>query len=235
MALKEDLTSEVNQILNVQWNARDGRVVPDSLTVGLNGGAVRIDAVILYTDLAESTKIAKDFDSRIAAKVFKSFLTCSSRIIRASGGVVKSFDGDRVMGVFIKGQKNTDAVKAAMKIKYAFEAIIKSKLLSKYPQLVGRLDFGTGIDSSKILVVKGGIINSNDLVWVGTAPNIAAKLSSVRTPPYNTYITERVYKNMLDSVRYHSSSGDNMWEYIDTSDSDLGESIVYRSSFRMTL
>ncbi|MGB6659152.1 MAG: hypothetical protein WBE90_08670, partial [Xanthobacteraceae bacterium] len=42
----------------------------------------------------------------------------------------------------------------------------------------------TGIDTSEVLVVRAGIRNNNDLIWVGSAPNVTAKLSALREAPY---------------------------------------------------
>jgi class 3 adenylate cyclase len=67
-----------------------------------------------------------------------------------------------------------------------------------------------GVDVGPLFIARAGIRGSNDLVWVGPAANIAAKLSALREPPFATYITDAVYKAMTDDVRF--SSGKNMWE-----------------------
>src|SRR5437016_4133112 len=118
MALKDDLSSDVDRILRQEWNVRDGQVVPKTEDVPLEGGAVKLTATMLYADLADSTDLAMNYDRRIAAKVFKSFLSCSSKIIRSVGGEIRSFDGDRVMGVFVGNNKNTAAAKCALKINH---------------------------------------------------------------------------------------------------------------------
>lgn len=104
MALAEDLEDEVDDILSQAWDIREGNVVPETESVALAGGAVKLDATMLYADLADSTKIAM-YDRRVAARLFKSFLTCCSRIIRLRDGYIRSFDGDRVMGVFVGNSK----------------------------------------------------------------------------------------------------------------------------------
>jgi hypothetical protein len=52
-------------------------------------------------------ELAMQYDWRIAAKVFKCFLTCCSKLIRAGDRKIRSFDGDRVMGIFLGKHKNT--------------------------------------------------------------------------------------------------------------------------------
>lgn len=67
-----------------------------------------------------------------------------------------------------------------------------------------------GIDTSPLLVARTGIRGANDLVWVGRAANIAAKLCSLREGNYATYITNDVYAATEASVR--TNNGKLMWE-----------------------
>lgn len=232
MSLKDELFADVESILSQSWNIRDGQVVPKTNDIALAGGAVKLTATILYADLADSTDLAINYDKRIAAKVFKSFLTTSSRIIRVRGGYIRSFDGDRVMGIFIGDQKNTNAAKCALNINHAFLNIIKPKLLAKYPALGNgsyKLAHCVGVDTSEVLVVRGGVRNNSDLVWVGRAPNVAAKLSGIRNSPYHSYITSKVFNSMMDSSKF--SDGKSMWEKRANSTEIPGVSTIYRSSW----
>ena len=79
-------------------------MVPDSTDLALENHRVQMSAVVLYADLADSTELATT-NQEIAAEVFKDYLQGATRLIRANGGEVRSFDGDRVMGVFIGEQE----------------------------------------------------------------------------------------------------------------------------------
>ncbi len=232
MALKDDLESDVSNVLRQSWDARDGQVVPKTENVVLAGGAVKLNATILYADLADSTDLAIDYDRRITAKVFKSFLLCSSKIIRSCSGEIRSFDGDRVMGIFVSGYKNTSAAKCALKINYAFLNIIKPKLEAQYPALrtgTYKLAHCVGVDTSEVLAVRSGIRDNNDLVWVGRAPNWAAKLSGIREAPYFSFITEAVYKMLTEEAKFGGNPKQSMWE--SRTWNRLGGTTVYRSSW----
>lgn len=232
MALKDDLAADVDGILRQEWNVRDGQVVPTTDTVALAGGAVKLTATVLYADLADSTELAMNYDKRIAAKVFKCYLACCSKIIRARGGEVRSFDGDRVMGVFVGNAKNSNAAKCALNINYTFLKIIKPKLEAKYESLKDgsyKLAQCVGVDTSEMLIVRAGIRDNNDLVWVGRAPNVAAKLSATRNSPYHSYITDTVYNALNDASKY--SDGKDMWEKRADSTHVKGVSTIYRSSW----
>lgn len=108
MALKSDLESKVANILSVTWDSRDGQVVPSTNDVNLSNGAVRLEASYLYADLADSTTLGRDFNRQTAARVVRSYLHVMSTLIRNQGGYIRSFDGDRVMGIFV-GDSNVRA------------------------------------------------------------------------------------------------------------------------------
>jgi adenylate cyclase len=233
MALHEDIANDVQNILDTPWNLRKGKVVPSTADVALAGGAVELDAAFLYADLADSSKIAKEFDRRVAAKIMKAFLATSCRLIRSSGGVIQSFDGDRVMGVFIGGTKNSNAARCALHINYMVTQLIRPRFESRYESVRDaefKIKHGVGVDSGTVRTVRAGARDANDLIWIGRAPNLAAKLSDLRESPYHSFITATVYNRLNEESKY-SSKGDDMWErriwgFLD-------ENItVYRSSWR---
>jgi len=232
--MADELDSVVSNILGQVWDSRDGKAVPSTADVKFGGGAVRLEATMLYADLADSTELAMNQDRRVAAKVYKCFLACASRLVKAEGGYIRSFDGDRVMGVFVGDCKNTSATKCALKINYAFLNVITPKLLARYETLRSgsyQLAHCVGIDVSEVLVVRGGIRNDNDLLWVGQAPNVAAKLSAIRQSPYHTLITEAVYKRIADEAKY-GPNNEEMWEARSWSTGPVAT--VYRSRWMWT-
>jgi len=236
MGLAEVLSEETSKILTQSWNLRDGNTVPTSETIALAGGAVRLDATVLYADLAQSSYLATEFQQRTAAKVIRAFLYCMSRIISTFNGTITSFDGDRVMGIFIGKTKNTDAVKCALKMNYAVTKIIRPKVTAHF-QAVKRDGFeishGVGVDTSSVLAVRAGPRGSNALVWIGRAPNFAAKLSEIREASYNSFITKKVFDVMLDSSKYGGEDNELMWDYRHVE--FLGENQeVYRSAWTWT-
>ena len=125
MALADILKSDVQTIVATQWKLRKGQIVPSTNNVLLAGGAVELDATFLYADLANSSKVAKELDRRVAAKIMKSFLATTAKVIRNCGGAIVSFDGDRVLGVFVGEFRNSNAAKCALQIKYVVSEIIR--------------------------------------------------------------------------------------------------------------
>jgi len=208
MAILDDLKASVETIVAENWTHTDGRVVPGEDSVGLGNDRVELDAVILYADLADSTELAISSQVK-AAEIFKAYLQGATRLIRASNGEVRSFDGDRVMGVFIGENRNTRAAKCGLQINWFFKNLLVKRFHEFYGDAVGSFNQTVGIDASRVHIIRGGIRAHNDLVWVGRAPNVAAKLSSIHNGKHSTFITEKVYSTILDSSKL--SEGKEMW------------------------
>ena len=112
MALRDELSEEVDKIFRTTWSVRDGRDVPESEDLALGNEAVKLDdATVLYADMAASTKLVDGFKWHFPAEIYKCFLYCAARIIRAEGGQITAYDGDRIMAVYIGDWKNTSAAR----------------------------------------------------------------------------------------------------------------------------
>lgn len=98
MALVDELSERVSDILRTGWNIRDGRKVPLPGDIQLGGDAVSLYGALLYAEIANSTQMVETFTDKFSARVFQSFVYCCCRVVRKHGGVITSFDGDRVMG-----------------------------------------------------------------------------------------------------------------------------------------
>jgi len=210
MALKDELEEKVKETFSEQWESRDGQGIPDDEDLKLSNDAVKIDGVVLYADMSASTQLVDKKKAHFAAEVYKAYLYCAARIIRAEGGEVTAYDGDRIMAVFIGEAKNSSAVKAALKINYARVNIVNSGIKAQYPESTYELKHVVGIDSSPLFVAKTGIRGSNDLVWVGRAANYAAKLCSLPST-HPTWITKEVYDMLNKNSKFDNDKKD-MWE-----------------------
>ena len=140
------------------------------------------------------------------------------------------------MGVFLGKSKNTNAVKFGLQMNNFVSKILKPKLKNHFTSLRNsgfEITHGCGIDSGQISAIRAGVRGDNDLVWIGRASNLAAKLSDIREGSYRTFISEAVYNSMNKSKRV-SSDGRNMWKA--DSYSFNGEKItVYKSSWTWKL
>ncbi len=214
MAVNEDfLKDRVETLFGTTFNERDGRVVPTTDDVALKDGAVKIDATFLYADLAGSAKLSAACPWSTTAKIIRAFLDCSTRLIRKHGGEIRSFDGDRVMGVFMGDSKNSSAAICGREIHWAVRKIIDPKAKAHFASVRNNdieIRHCSGIDTGEVRAVRSGIRNHNDLIWIGKAASFSAKLSDVRDVGYHTYISSRVY-NMLNANAKNDSDGNNAW------------------------
>ncbi len=229
MSMSDDLKSQVTSTFKSAWTTRAGTVVPEDTSIGLGNDAVTIDGTVLYADLAESTKLVLSRAPNIAAEVYKSFLYCAAKVVRARGGEVTAYDGDRIMAVFIGGYKNTSAAKAALQINWYMQDLVNPAARERYPNafLNEMLRAFVGIDTSPLFVARTGIRGANDLVWVGRAANYAAKLSAIRDGNFTTWITADVYAQLAEEAK--TSNGGAMWEQQSWASTGL---TVYRSGWK---
>ncbi|MEV5242937.1 hypothetical protein AB0K89_28070 [Streptomyces cinnamoneus] len=238
MGLADDISAAVTSVVCSDWDIRKGTVVPATEDVKLSNGAVEVDAVYLYADLADSTGLARDFTRTTAAKVIRAYLDATCRVIKARGGQIRSFDGDRVMAVFMGDYKNSSAAKCGLQIHHVVDKIVRPKVEANLPSIMSKgfeIKHCVGIDSGTALIVRGGVRGDNDLVSIGRAPNVAAKLSDIRNGSYRTYITEPVFKKLSDEVKYSAPDKKLMWEGPRTREVGGEEITVYRSSWTWRL
>jgi class 3 adenylate cyclase len=214
MALTGTLKAEVEKFFSDVWTTRDGRVVPEATDLKLSNDAVKLDGAVLYADLAESTNLVREYSAGIAAEVYKSYLHCASKLIKQNDGVITSFDGDRVMAVYIGDGKETRAMRTALAINYAVLFIINPELQKMYGSTVKNLvvQQAVGVDVSSLFVARTGVRGDNDLVWVGNAANNAAKLCGLRVDPYASWVTKAVYDAADNTVKTANKGLTNMWE-----------------------
>ena len=226
MTMKE-LITEIDSIFGNKWKTKDGRKVPTIEDVKLDNDAIKITGTALYADMADSTALVNGFQSWFAAEVYKAYLLGTSRIIRKNNGEITAFDGDRVMAVFYGDYKNTSAAKTALNIS-AFAKELNSSIKKAYPTTAFTFRQTVGIDTGELFVVKTGIRNSNDLVWVGRAANYAAKLCAVGDASFPIHITEDVYSQLADEAKFGGQPRQSMWEKRMWAEKGI---VVYRSSW----
>src|SRR3954453_6013446 len=144
------------------------------------------------------------------------YLDMAVRVIRHNKGDIRSFDGDRVMGIFVGWDKESRAAKAALGIEH-WRRFLNYLLPTRLPEIeeIGwELKHGGGIDTGEALLVRAGIRGNDDLISIGRAPNIAAKLSSLREG-YSLYVTDDAYYGMDTETSYVNDNYNKpMWTWL---------------------
>ena len=226
MGLGDDLNSEVNKRLQERWSKRAGRVVPESDNLNLGNDAVTSEGTVLYADLDDSTELVDTKEPWFAAEIYKCYLACAARIIRSEGREITSYDGNRIMAVFIGQAKNSNAARTALKVNFAVREVINPAIREEYPDTSYSIRHVVGVDTSNLFVARTGIRGANDLVWVGRAANYAAKLSARSGPA--TQVTAEVYERLNQDLK-SGPNRQNMW--VPTTAQELGHKKIYTSSW----
>jgi class 3 adenylate cyclase len=210
MALREDLQEAVAKIFRDRWSTSDGNVVPAPEDLALDNDATKLDATVLYADMADSTQLVDGHEAHFAAEIYKTYMTCAARIIKNNGGVITAYDGDRVMSVFIGRTKNTTAAKTALQINWAVKHLVNPGLKTQYGNAAYQMNHVVAVDTSPVFACRIGVRNDNDIVWVGRAANYAAKLCNINE--YPVYITGTVFDSLDDSSKFGGDQLQLMWE-----------------------
>lgn len=210
MGLKDDLSAEVKKTFSDAWEEQSTIAVPAAEDLRLNANhAKNLElATVLYADLDGSTPMVDRYNWHFSAEVYKTYLRCAGAVIRSEKGVITAYDGDRIMAVFTGDYKNTQAVRAALKINYAVHKIIRPAITAEYADSTFVLNHVIGIDSTQLRAARIGVKGDSDLVWIGRAANYAAKLTTLSEKPI--WITKAVYDSINAEVKV--SQGTNIWQ-----------------------
>jgi class 3 adenylate cyclase len=234
VTLKDDVINGVSDVLAAAWKTEKATVVPETEDVPLSNGAKLIDATYLYADMADSTGLAQGYKNWAVAKVIRAYLNAATRILTDAGGEIRSFDGDRVMAIFIGSNKNSAAVGAGLKLNWAIDEVIKPALKQAWSDFEWDMSHGVGIDTGEAMIVRGGVRGNNDLASIGRAPNIAAKLSEVRGGK-RINITSSVYEGLNQKAKFGGDPRESMWTKMGTTTYGNNQVTYFGSSWRREL
>lgn len=187
----------IEAILSEQWAPRTGTVVPQIDAVNLSNDIVAIEGSVIFADLAHSTRLVRDHSPQFASQVIKIFLAVCSRAIRTYNGEIRSFDGDRVMGVFTGLWCAENASRAALLLNSTMRSQAIPRITQHWNIHSGyTIGYGCGADVGLLHVVRAGIRSYNDLVFLGMTTINAAKLAQERVTGFPILITSRMYERI---------------------------------------
>ena len=141
---------------------------------------------VLFADMRESTKLPEKFSVEQLVKIYRGYIRAIVQAVRYSGGAVRDFMGDGILGVFIddeRGKSEDKAVQAGRYITTAIDMFLNPMLeqAMKY-----RISCGIGIHTGEVSLSKGGMRgkdqqddaeNEYGIVWIGNSTNFACKFS----------------------------------------------------------
>ncbi|NJD54445.1 MAG: adenylate/guanylate cyclase domain-containing protein [Candidatus Methanoperedens sp.] len=150
--------------------------------------------VILYVDLAGSTKLSSELDIDTYSKIIKIFLMQMAKVVNNSRGYVLKYVGDCIIGYFPAETNYTgmcdNAISGAMLMGIVVDNVINPVFISKgFPEI----GFHIGIDVGKAKVTDigaKGISCTPDIL--GEVMNLTAKIQAL-TGRNEIMIGENVY------------------------------------------
>lgn len=229
MTIKDDIQTETTKTLAEVWVEEQAYIVPDLKDLRLNANhAKKIDAAVLYADLSGSTAMVDSMPWQFSAEMYKIYLRGASRLINDGGGSITAYDGDRVMAIFTGNNKETDAVRVAMKINGVVERLLRPAIAKQYAATQFRLSHVIGIDASELRAARIGVRGDSDIVWVGRAANHAAKLSSISSAPI--WITKPVYDKLGQDLLVYIANGVRNSCWIQNTWNGFNRSTIYSTT-----
>lgn len=236
MSLKDDLIKDIDGFFEGTYTVTEGRAIPSAEDLTFSKSGRELQLAMLFIDIRESTKIVDGIRRTTAARMYKSFLRGVSKISRNNSGSLLSFNGDGILVGFIGDSKNSNAAKTALQLTWFVKDILKPKMQEYFSTNTSLsdmdFDFGVGIDSGKVLVVRGGMQGqgNNDLVWVGNTTNYAVKLSDLGKDGFHIHITKEVYDHLNEDSKLGGDPKRDMWEAI-----QWNGITIYRSNWYWSL
>ena len=164
-----------------EYNLPDEVQISEILLKGVNEESLQF--VIIYVDMAGSTKLSQDLDQdiEIYEKIIKIFLMQMAKVIDNGRGFVLKYVGDCVVGYF-KADKNLcglcdNAITAGMLMSEIIHGVINPVLKLKGLPEIG-YHIGIDIGDAKITKIGAeGISSSHDLI--GYVMNRTAKIQAL--------------------------------------------------------
>lgn len=225
---KSDLDAKVDALFAEPFAETAVSDVPDISDKRLTHGGTGLSGefTFLYTDMRGSSDLSDAHRRQTIAKIYKAFHHCMVETIKAKDGRVRSFDGDRVMGIFAGNRQTNNAVEAAKLMVGALMDVLCPRITARYKN--NSFEIGIGIARGEALATKAGVgydQNNRDLVWIGDAPNLGAKLSDEAAAPVRILVCDTTFGRLADEKRWTTRNGvkTDMW---------ARQTITFKSSVR---
>jgi len=167
--------------------------VTDSMPLETNVWWRIDDAVCVYIDMKNSTKLSAQEGDRVTAKIYQYFTETAVRILNHFGASYIDVRGDGAFGLFDRNK-----IYHALCAVITFKTIIfhEMKDVTQGDQLM--IESHAGMDINTVLVKRIGIrraegqSDKQNEVWAGKPVNMASKLAS-KGAGNELYISDRVF------------------------------------------
>ncbi|MFQ3198841.1 MAG: adenylate cyclase [Paraglaciecola sp.] len=152
------------------------------------GHADEDDVAILFCDIRGFTGLSEQMSPQEVMNFLNSYFLRMNDPIHHNGGFIDKFIGDAIMALFDhpKGSnedKATDAIRAALDLRYALNIYNQHRHNSDYPPI----NIGIGIHFGPVIIGTVGSDDRMDTTVIGDSVNLAYRLEKL-APVYQTDI-----------------------------------------------
>ena len=169
------------------------------------GDAEEVEAVILMSDLRDSTRLAEQLSKEAYLAALNDYFDCVAGAVIDNGGDVLKFIGDAVLAIFpiedaatLNGSAYNDALAALVDANQRIAVINTTRDAQGEPPL----RFGTGVHSGQLTFGNVGTPGRLDFTVIGSGVNQAARIASLCKPlGENIIVSETVAANASVPLR----------------------------------
>lgn len=180
VALKMQIKDRIAHDVLAAYLGRDaGRRVLDGLIK--RGDGETIHAVIWYSDMRESTRLADVMPAEAFLATLNAYFECTAGAVLAHGGEVLRFVGDAVLAIFPirEPEATADACRRALAAAREAERRLGECNDERAARGLGELDFGLALHLGDVMFGNIGVPERLEFTVVGAAVNEAARLEGL--------------------------------------------------------
>ncbi len=175
----EKISTQLLENWDTKYNLPDEVQISDLFLKDVKDNIIQF--VILYVDLAGSTKLSAELDIETYAKIIKIFLMQMAKAINNCRGYILKYGGDCVIGYFpAETNYNSmcdNAMMAGTLMGYAVENVINPIFISKGLPQIG-YHIGIDVGEAKVIDIGAkGISSAQDII--GEVMNLTAKIQAI--------------------------------------------------------
>ena len=142
---------------------------------GMSRGGVRARVSVIFTDIRGYTEFSERVAPEVVIEALNEYFEEQTRIVEEQGGDVDKFIGDALVAVFEGDGMELRAVRCAVQITEAMQA-----LLERFPDY--DLHVGIGVASGEVVMGAMGAASRMDYTVLGSTVNLSARLCSKAEP-----------------------------------------------------
>ena len=144
------------------------------------GDGERIEAVIWYSDMRDSTAWGDRLDADTYLALINSYFECAAGAVIANHGEVLRFIGDGVLAIFpVRDSGSAGAARKAMAAVTDAQARLQALNLSRARDNLEAIDFGIGLHVGELTFGNIGVAERLEFSVVGPAANEVARLENM--------------------------------------------------------